>query len=368
MGGLTDGLDGRRAPSWDSGPRPRPPERGRTVGRYELLEELGRGGAGIVHLARQTDLERLVALKQLPAPRDGDTELVQRFLREARLAGALSHRNIVAVYEYLEHEGSAYIAMELLPHGSLRGYVGRLDLAQVGGVLEDVLAALDYASTRLVHRDVKPENVLVGADGRVKLADFGIARALDGPAANAQLTITGAVIGSPAYMAPEQAAGGAVGPWTDIYSAGVVAYELLVGERPHPPASSAAEALVRLVSAAIRPPREVSPSLDPGLATWLERMLQRDPADRHASAARAWDELDDHLVRLLGERWRRGAALPVTALPELPSAAWSQPDTSPTVAAEGTTIRPLCNLVALAAPLAVIAALLAAVVAGFFAG
>jgi serine/threonine protein kinase len=293
----------------------------RSVGRYELIDVVGRGGAGIVYRARQTDLGRLVALKRL-VDLHGDGELVQRFLREARLGGGLTHPNIVTVYEYLDHEGDAYIAMELMPHGSLRGYVGSLDLAQAGGVLDGVLSALSYAAERLVHRDVKPENVLVGADGRVKLADFGIARAI-GITTAASLT-AGAILGSPAYMAPEQATGGEIGPWTDLYSTGVVAYELLVGERPHPAGGTLPEALHRLVNAPIRAPLQLRPDLDPGLAGWLEHMLRKDPANRMRSAAQARDELEEHLIRLLGERWRRASAIAVAPLAPLP-----EPDAPP---------------------------------------
>jgi len=285
------------------------PETTRTVGRYELIDVVGRGGAAIVYRARQTDLGRDVALKRL-VDLHGNTDLVQRFLREAQLAGGLAHPNIVPVYEYLEHEGDAYIAMELLPHGSLRAYVGHLSFDQIGGVLEGILSALAYAADRLVHRDVKPENVLVAADGRVKLADFGVARAI-GAAAHASLTTADGIIGSTAYMAPEQASGGAIGPWTDLFATGVVAYELLVGERPYPPGGSATEGLAQLVSAPIRPPRQVKPDLDRGLAAWLEQMLRRDPADRIHSASLAWDELEGHLIRLRGERWRRASAIDV---------------------------------------------------------
>src|SRR6516225_3195864 len=150
----------------------------RLVGRYEILREIGRGGMAIVYVARQLNLERQVALKELSRLHSGSNEFAQRFLRESRLAGSLNHPNIVTVHKYFEHGGVPYIAMELVPRGSLRPYVKRLSLAQVGGVLEGILAALAHAETAgIVHRDLKPENVMVTADGRVKIADFGIARA-----------------------------------------------------------------------------------------------------------------------------------------------------------------------------------------------
>ena len=284
----------------------------RTVDRFKLLKVLGSGGAGTVYLACQTDLGRLVALKQLDDLR-GDTGLGQRFVREAQTTAKFAHPNIVQIYEYFEHDGGVYISMELVPHGALRAYMTpRLDRARVGGVLKGLLAALSHAwaERQIVHRDVKPENVLVARNGHVKLTDFGIARAIDA-------TTSGGIMGTPAYMAPEQATGGEIGPWTDCFSAGVIAYELLVGKLPRPPADNW-QTPAQLVCAPIRPPLVVDPGLDPGLAAWLVRMLQNEPADRHRDAAQAWDELEQHLVRLLDEGWRRGSAIAVGALPPAP--------------------------------------------------
>jgi len=133
----------------------------RTVGRYEIVDELGRGGMATVYLARQVDLDRLVALKELSALRQSDPTFARRFLRESRLAGSLNHPNIVTVFDYLERDGVPYIAMEYVAGGSLRPQVGRLSLSQIAGVLEGVLAALDHAHGRhVVHRDLKPENVM----------------------------------------------------------------------------------------------------------------------------------------------------------------------------------------------------------------
>src|SRR6187551_3445503 len=205
----------------------------KSVGRYEILREVGRGGMAMVYLARQTDLDRFVALKELGAFHASDPSFAQRFLRESRVAGSLSHPNVVAVLDYFEHDGTPYIAMEYVRGGSLRQYVGRLTLAQIGVVLEDVLAALAHAERLgIVHRDLKPENLLVTADGRVKIADFGIARALDRARGATRLTATGTTIGTPDYIAPEQAMGDATGPWSDLYSLGCIAFELLTGHAP----------------------------------------------------------------------------------------------------------------------------------------
>ena len=205
----------------------------RTVGRYELGEAIGHGGMAVVYLARQAGLDREVALKELRvlhAP--DDPSLAQRFLREARVVGSLGHPNIVTVHEYFEHDGTPYIAMEYLRRGSLRPWVQHLSTAQVAGVLEGLLAALDHAeSYSIVHRDLKPENLLVTDQGSVKVADFGIAKARSLSNAT-NLTAAGTTVGTPTYMAPEQAMAADVGPFTDLYSVGVMAYEMLAGEAP----------------------------------------------------------------------------------------------------------------------------------------
>ncbi|MBA2462919.1 MAG: serine/threonine protein kinase, partial [Actinobacteria bacterium] len=285
------------------------PEVLRKLGRYEIVREVGRGGMAVVYLARQTDLDRVVALKELAAFHAADPAFAERFVRESRIAGSLSHPNIVTVHDFLEHEGTPYIAMEYVEGGSLRPLVGQLTLAQIAGVLECVLAGLAHAEDRgIVHRDLKPENVMVTADGAVKIADFGIAKALN-QAATAHLSATGTAMGTPAYMAPEQALAKGVGPWTDLYSTGVIAYELLVGRLPFDDRDTPMAVLLRHIQDPIPPPRSVNPDLDERLAAWLERMLEKDPERRPSGAAEAWEELEEIVLGILGPRWRRQARL-----------------------------------------------------------
>jgi hypothetical protein len=277
----------------------------RRVGRYEIVREVGRGATAVVYLARQTDLDRAVALKELAAFH----AVTERFLRESRLAGSLNHPNIVTVHEYFEHDGTPFIAMEYLERGSLRPLIGTLELAQVAGVLEGLLAGLAHAEAHgIVHRDLKPENVMVTANGGVKIADFGIAKALqvdtDGP-----LTLTGTTVGTPAYMAPEQAMASEVGPWTDLYAVGVLAYEMLAGDVPFHESDVAMAILLQHLNEPVPPLESARPELDPALADWVERLLAKDPGNRPGSAAEAWDELDDIVIRLLGPRWRRQSRL-----------------------------------------------------------
>jgi predicted Ser/Thr protein kinase len=282
----------------------------RTVGRYEILEELGRGGMATVFLAHQTDLDRSVALKELSAFRQSDPSFVQRFLRESRLAGSLSHPNIVTVLDYFEDDGTPYIAMEYVDGGSLRPHIGHMALTQVAGVLEGMLSALEHAHGRhVVHRDLKPENVMVNSDGRVKLTDFGIAKATGTVTAGSFRTATGMTVGTPNYMAPEQAMGQEVGPWTDLYSAGVMAYEMFVGRVPFHDTEEPVAVLMRQISDPIPPARSVNPELDPAISDWIERLLVKDAEERTQSAHQAWDELEEIIIGLLGPRWRRSARL-----------------------------------------------------------
>ncbi|HEY6889432.1 MAG TPA: serine/threonine-protein kinase, partial [Solirubrobacter sp.] len=277
------------------------------VGPYRIVEQIGRGGMAVVYLARQPVLARSVALKELAPFLAGDPSLAQRFIREARVAGSLNHPNVVTVIDFLEQDGVPYIAMEYLERGSLRPFVGRMSLAQVAGVLEGLLAALSHAETmNIVHRDVKPENLLVTAEGGVKIADFGIAKALQKVATEEMLTPAGATVGTPAYMAPEQAMAEAVGPWTDLYQTGVVAFELLTGDVPYRSEGAAIAVLMKHLTDPVPP---LPAGTDPALEAWVRRMLAKDPADRPRSARVAWTELEDIIVEIEGPKWRREARL-----------------------------------------------------------
>jgi serine/threonine protein kinase len=286
------------------------PEAVRTVGRYGILRELGRGGMAVVYLARQVDLDRLVALKELAAFHAADAGFAQRFVRESRLAGSLVHPNVITVFDYFEHEGTPYIAMEYVDRGSLRPYVGRMTLAQIGGVLDGLLAGLAEAEQHaIVHRDLKPENLMVTSTGTVKIADFGIAKATQAADTGAFVTATGTTVGTPPYMAPEQAMAKGVGPWTDLYSVGCMAYELFTGKPPFYDAEEPLAILLRHISEALPPASEVA-DVDPDVSAWIERLTSKEPKDRPESAMVAWEEFEEILIGKLGPRWRRSARLP----------------------------------------------------------
>src|SRR3954465_15731968 len=193
----------------------------RTVGAYQLQRVIGRGGMATVYLARQPGLNRLVALKELGGLRTPDPTYARRFVREARVVASLSHPNVVTVHDFFEQDAVPYIAMEYVPGGTLRPHMAAPSLAEMAGVLENVLAGLAHAEQHgIVHRDLKPENLMVTSDGHVKIADFGIAKATGALQAGSYRTDTGTTIGTPNYIAPEQALGRPVGPWTDLYSLG----------------------------------------------------------------------------------------------------------------------------------------------------
>src|SRR4051812_23327406 len=237
------------------------------VGPYRIVRVLGRGGMAVVYLAKQPVLARSVALKELAPFLAGDPALAQRFIREARVAGSLNHPNVVTVFDFLEQDGVPYIAMEYLERGSLRPFVGRMSLAQIAGVLEGLLAALSHAEAmKIVHRDVKPENLLVTSEGGIKIADFGIAKAIQQVATEEMLTPAGATVGTPAYMAPEQAMAQEIGGWTDLYQTGVVAFELLSGAVPFRADESPIAVLMKHISDPV-PPLPVG--TNPTLEAWV---------------------------------------------------------------------------------------------------
>src|SRR4051812_17578126 len=248
------------------------------VGRYELVRELGRGGMATVHLARQLDLDRLVALKRLDGLAEQADVRVRRFVREARLAASLSHPNIVTVHDAFEVDGVPYIAMEFVPGGTLRPLLTGLSLEQIAGVLDGVLTGLEHAERhQIVHRDLKPENLMVTAEGGIKITDFGIAKATsvahgddDGP-----LTTAGVAIGTPAYMAPEQALAEDAGPRTDLYALGVVAFEMLTGRVPFEDPESPVRVLMRHVSEAPPLVSDLRPKVDPDLSEWVAALLAK---------------------------------------------------------------------------------------------
>ncbi len=269
------------------------------AGRYELEELAGRGGMSSVYRAYDRLLERKVALKVLHEQYSLDEDYVERFRREARSAAQLSHPSIVTVIDRGEQDGRQFIVFEYVDGETLKELIerrGPLPVRQALELILQVARALGFAHERgLVHRDVKPQNVLLDDGGRAKVTDFGIARSID----LTSVTETGTVLGSSDYIAPEQASGDPVDAQSDIYSLGVVVYELLTGQIPFPADNFVAAAL-RHVN---EPPPSVlerRPDVPLRLVATAERMLAKDPADRFASMADVIAELEACL-RDLGE-------------------------------------------------------------------
>ena len=283
------------------------------AGRYRIERELGHGGMATVYLAHDEKLERPVAVKLLAEHLADDEEFRARFVREARLAGRLSHPNIVGVYDAGEVEGRPFIAMEYVSGSSLAD-AGRLPAERVVELGVQACAGLQHAhDAGLVHRDVKPANLLVGDDGVLKIADFGIARAAE----STRHTQAGTLLGTAAYVAPEQIAGEDAAPAADIYSLGAVLYELLTGRPPYA-FSSLGQLATQQAEGSIVPVGDVEPTVPRETEAAVMHALARDPSFRPASAAEFAHELsgsasEPATVPLRQPRRRRPTVWPVGA-------------------------------------------------------
>ncbi|HEY1619464.1 MAG TPA: PASTA domain-containing protein [Streptosporangiaceae bacterium] len=253
-------------------------------GRYRVDSRLAHGGMATVYLGKDVRLERVVALKIAHAELAGDQEFVRRFITEARAVAQLSSHNVVAVYDQGTSGDINYIAMEYVPGPTLREVLaarGALSVREALDVIEGVLSGLAAAHRAgIIHRDVKPENVLLGTDGVVKVADFGLARA----AAASSHTKTGMIIGTAAYLAPEQVADSTSDSRTDVYAAGVMLFEMLTGVQPHTGESPLMVAY-KHVNDVVPPPSSLQPGLPPALDSLVALATCRDPAGRPADAA-----------------------------------------------------------------------------------
>jgi len=296
--------------------------------RYQILQPFGTGGMAQVYRARDLMLERFVAIKVLRADYSADKDFQIRFRQEAKAAANLSHPNIVTVHDFGFDQGQLFIVMEFVPGTNLKTMIenlGKFSLEDAIPLMVQACAGLGYAHRAgLVHCDVKPHNMLVSPDRRLKVTDFGIARAIAGIHPEEQNDV---VWGSPLYFAPEQAAGQAPSPASDVYSLGVVMYELLTGRPPF--VARTAETLSRLHREMMpQPPSQLNPAITPELEQIILKVLSKEPAARYRTA--------DQLGRVLmtfGQA-QKSAAVRLTAPPPVTETQ------APTVAARPSTPRP----------------------------
>jgi tRNA A-37 threonylcarbamoyl transferase component Bud32 len=288
---------------------------GRPFGSYELLEEVARGGMGVVYRARQAGLNRVVAVKLIRDGRLAGREEMERFRREAEAIAQLDHPHIVPIYEVGEHDGQPFFSMKLIEGQSLAQLLAtRPPVRQTIATLALVARAVHYAHQRgIIHRDLKPGNILLDEQGQPHVTDFGLAKQLASPGrqpGEGELTQSGAIVGTPGYMAPEQALGrkGAITTLTDVYSLGAILYECLAGQPPFK-GETPIEAVLSVVEKEPEPPSRFNADADRDLEAVCLRCLAKDPQKRYASAAALADDL---------ERWLAGEPLSVRP----PSAAY----------------------------------------------
>jgi len=255
---------------------------GKTLGQYQIIEQLGQGGMATVYKAYQPSLDRHVAVKILPAQLASDESFVARFIQEARSVAKLRHPNIVTVHDFGTEGDVLYIVMECVDGGTLRQFLGKpVDLVTVERMIHQIGSALGYAHAQgIVHRDVKPGNVLLDKEGWLLLSDFGIAKALE---SQEGITKTGMGVGTPEYMAPEQAQGQAVDGRADIYALGVMLFELVTGQVPFK-ADTPLGIIMQKITAPLPSPRSLVPDLPEEVEQVIVKAMARDPQERYQTA------------------------------------------------------------------------------------
>jgi eukaryotic-like serine/threonine-protein kinase len=272
-----------------------------SIGDYQILEEIARGGMGVVYKARQRGANRLVALKMILSGRMASADERERFLREAELAANLDHQNIIPIYEVAEFEGCPFFSMKLVEGVSLadqikgqRRSASRLDPRAAARLMATIARAVEYAHERgFLHCDLKPSNILLDREGRPYVTDFGLAKRASEDSA---VSLSGAIMGTPSYMAPEQASGARKGlrATTDVYGLGAILYQLLTTRAPFR-ADTVPETVVAVLERDPVPPRELCPDVPKELETICLKCLEKSPQDRYSSAAALADELDRYL-------------------------------------------------------------------------
>ena len=280
------------------------------IGKYHILELVGEGAMGVVYKARDSVLDRTVAVKVMNDAIARQEELRARFLREAQAAASLQHPNVVSIYDLGEVDGHLYIAMEFVTGADLEALMAEhasLSLQEKLDIIIDVLSGLTFAHKRgIVHRDIKPANIRIAEDGRAKLMDFGVAHLT-----TSNLTTTGASLGTPVYMSPEQITGGKATAATDIFAVGAVLYELLTGTKPFD--SQTLQGLFyKILTEKPKPLREVTPGLPSALDHIVEKAMAKDAAQRYQSALDMANDLSGVRAVLSGPSYPSSVSLSAT--------------------------------------------------------
>jgi serine/threonine-protein kinase len=305
---------------------------------YEVGDELGRGAMGVVLAATHRQLERAVAIKQLPPTFAVDPDVRRRFGSEAKTLAALSHPHIVPVYDYVEREGLCVLVMESLPGGTLWQLftTDGLTMPSACAAILATCSGLDSAHAQgVLHRDIKPENLMFASDRTLKVTDFGIAEVVGGE--ETVTTVRGTVIGTPAYMAPEQAQGLNLGPTADVYAAGTVLYELLSGTLPFSVDGDPLQVLECRVNEDPTPLAEAAPGVPEPLAEATMRAIRRDPAERYARAEDFGVAVGRAATEAFGEGWLGRADVTLRATGSIAAAAGPATVTSTAATGDGET-------------------------------
>ncbi|MBI1256595.1 MAG: protein kinase [Chloroflexi bacterium] len=332
---------------------------GQKLGKYEITALLGQGGMATVYKGYQRDVDRSVAIKVLPPHPGQNSQFIERFRLEARTIARLQHPHILPLYDYGDENDVLYLVMAYAEGGSVSDRIrrGPMALSEIQNIFQQVAEALDYAHRQnVIHRDIKPDNILLDREGHVLLSDFGIVKIIEESEKTLSLTATGGLVGTPSYMSPEQAQGLPVTDRTDIYSLGIVVYEMLAGKQPFS-AETPMQVVLKHITAPVPPLHEFNGKLPPQLDGVLQRALEKEPTQRYASAQTFYEDF---------KRVIEGEA-PLTPskvnLPALTSAANTA--LSPNIASSQPTMiaQPAWNPLVLLGGFAIIALLIVAVVA-----
>jgi len=310
---------------------------------YDIGEELGQGGMGVVVSGQHRQLGRRVAIKQLPEAFAADPAVRRRFTAEAQVLASLDHPHVVPVYDFVEREGICLLVMELLPGGTLRSRVaaGGCTAPYAVAVSLACLSGLSAAHRRgILHRDVKPENMLFAASGVLKVTDFGIAKVIGGP--GTVLTRVGDVVGTPAYIAPEQVRGGKLSPATDVYALATMLYELLAGVFPFSTETEGDELALLFKHAYEKPVplRDVAPGIPDPVAAVVMRGLATEPADRFETAEAFGVALAEAATQAWGPGWLAAEQVPIMDAGPMIGAAGHASGPRPAASAAGPTLSP----------------------------